>query len=223
MLFRVKNVHGGPSLRYFVYLSDSKLQMFLEQMGEPARRSIAAELKLDLKLISLTLTSPGVDRSQYAPSRSAKLSVVERYLSRDHSIGDLSSSRGYIAASVEMDWKPCDDNETILFCGYKDKLLVVLNGSVGHLFGHPATPGQVGSYPYTLRAAVRRGSAVDDLAADLGAAALEVHKTPQPTHFLAHAIARGPMPPGGTATEYLLATPLYVEVVDSTAAERASS
>ncbi len=213
-MFRTRGQRARPP-RYFVYISDLKVQMLLEQISEPARRSIAAELKLDLKLISLTLTSPIVDGQQRQQSRMAKLAVVEDYIRRNKHIGDLTSSRGYIAADAELDWKPLDDNETVLFCGCDEKLLIVLGGSVSHLIGRPSSPAQLGSHPHTIHAAVLdgRNASPRDLGRNLQAAAQAICSTPQPTRFLAHAISRGPLD-GNSQNEFLLATPLFVEVID---------
>ena len=189
--------------------------MFLDQISEPTRRSIAAELKLDFKLISLTLTSPIVDGQQRQQSRIAKLAVVEDYLKRHQQVGDLASARGYIEADAELDWKPLDDNETVLFCGYEDKLLIVLGGSARHLMGHPSRSTQLGSQPYTIRAAVLGDphASPADLGRNLQRAAQAVCSTPQAVRFIAHVISRGPLE-GDSQNEYLLATPLFVEVIN---------
>jgi hypothetical protein len=214
MVFRAKGQRSRP-LRYFVYISDMKVQMLLDQLSEPTRRSLAAELKLDFKLVSLTLTSPMVDGQQRQQSRIAKLAVVEDYIRRNHPVGDLASTRGYIAANAEMDWKPLDDNETVLFCGCDEKLLIVLGGSVSHLIGHPSSPAQLGSHPHAIRAAMLIGpdASPGDLGQDLEAAAQAVCSTPQPVRFLARVISRGPLG-GDSRGEYLLATPLFVEAID---------
>jgi hypothetical protein len=215
MALHSKGKNSSP-LRYFIYLSELKIQMFLDQIDEPVRRSIAAELKLDLKLLSLTLTSPTTDRSLLQRSRIAKLAVVENYFQRHQHVGDLTSRHGYLVARTEMDWKPLDDNETVLFCGYVGTLLVVLGGSVTHLVGRPPATMQIGSHPHTIQAAVLNGAESKDLGRDLEAIAGEVHTTPQPVKFLARVISRGPLPSGSAQTEYLLATPIYVEAVDGT-------
>jgi hypothetical protein len=188
--------------------------MFLEQISEPARRTIAAELKLDFKLISLTLSGPIVDGQQRQRSRMAKLAVVEDYIRRNHELGDLTSARGYIVADAELDWKPLDDNETVLFCGYQDKLLIVLGGSVSHLTGRPSSSAQLGSHPHTIRAAVLGDPRATpaDLGHNLQLAARAVYSTPQPVRFIAHVISRGPLA-GDAQGEYLLATPVFVEVI----------
>jgi len=201
-------------LRYLVYVSDLKVQMLLDQIGEPTRRRIAAELKLDFKLISLTLNGPIADGRQREQSQIAKLAVVEDYIRRNQDVGDLTSARGYIAADAELDWMPLDD-ETVLFCGYAGKLLIVLGGSVSHLMGRPAAHARLGSHPHTIRAAVLGGpnASPGDLGRSLQTAAQAVYSTPQPVRFLAQAISRGPLD-GNSQDEYLLATPLFVEVID---------
>lgn len=214
-MFRSKADLSSP-LRFFVYVSEQKLQMFLDQIDEPVRRSIAAELKVDLKLVSLKLNSSAIDQSQWERGRLAKLAVVEDVIARHHNVEGLAAKRGYFAASVEMDWMPCDDNETVLFCGYHGSLLVVLGGSVSNLWGRPTSSGQLGSHPYTIKAAIRRGGQMADPGADLEAAAAAICCTPQPVRFLARAISRGPLPRGDA--EYLLGTPLFVEASDTEAA-----
>jgi hypothetical protein len=202
-------------LRYFVYLSDVKLQMLLDQIEEAVKRSIAAELKIDFKLVSLKLTSPALDRSLHESSRIAKLEIVESYLRSHHEMGDLTCTAGYFEANMMMDWKPCDDNETVLFCGYQKTRLVVLGGSISNLFGRPSSATQIGSHPYTIRAAVRHGGKSNNLGFDLNAAAQEIYSTPQPVRFLAHVIFPGRLPEGSEQSDYILATPLYVEVTET--------
>lgn len=219
MAFRARGRRARP-LRYFVFVSDIKVQMLLDQISEPVRRSIAAELRLDFKLVSLTLTSPVVDGSLQQRTRMAKLAVVEDHLRRYQRVGDLTARRGYIGADAELDWKPLDDNETVLFCGYAQRLLVVLGGSVSHLVGRPPADMQIGSHPATIRAAVHDDEPESgDLGRDLQAVARAVCITPQPVRFLARAISRGPLEGDSEHDEYLLATPLFVEAIDTTGAD----
>jgi len=44
-----------PPLRYYLYVSNTKLDMLFEQIDPALRRRISAEAKVDLKLASLTL------------------------------------------------------------------------------------------------------------------------------------------------------------------------
>ena len=51
--FRASSVRP---LRYYLYISDSKLDMLFEQMNDHGvLKRISAEVKVDLKLVSMTL------------------------------------------------------------------------------------------------------------------------------------------------------------------------
>ncbi|MEV4518402.1 SAVMC3_10250 family protein [Dactylosporangium sp. NPDC049525] len=206
-----------------VYLSEVKLQMLFDQIGEPARRSLAAELKLDVKLLSLTLSSPSVDPALRQRSRLAKLALIEEHVKRHHAIGDATATHGYIKAQMDMDWSPVGD-ETVLFCGYTTDSLVTLGGSTSHLIGMPPSEGRIGSHPYVIRQALNTDfgvttahAGVDGLARSLALAAAEVYRMPQRVEFLARVISRGLLDVQSCRREYLLATPLYVEVIDAPA------
>ena len=216
MAFRSKSRQSRP-LRYFWYVSDAKLDMLLGSFGESTWRRITAELDLDVKLVGVKLTRPAADRSLAERSWAEKAAVVEECIRRQQGIGDLSATRGYFAAEIELAWEPCDDNETVLFCGHAGPLLLVLGGSVSHLLSHPSKTGHTGSHPYAIRAAMRGSSSPGDIAGDVQAAALAVSDTPpQPVRFLAVVLQRGVLPPRSERTEYLLATPLYVEAARMT-------
>lgn len=212
-LLRGKRV--GP-LRYFIYVSDAKVQMLLDQIDVRVKRGIAAELEIDFKLLSLKLTRSADDRSLRKRSQFAKLQVVENYMKHHQNIGDLTARHGYFAADAELDWKPLDD-ETVLFCGYAEKLLVVLGGSASNLIGRVPAETQIGSHPSTIRATIREGGrhSLGDLGRDLEAAAHTVLESPQPVRFLARAISRGRLPADSAQAEYLFGTPLYVEAIDT--------
>jgi len=202
-------------LRYFWYASDAKLDMLLGQIGEPIWRRVAVELGLDVKLVSLKVTRPAENRLVADRSWSEKVPVVEECLRRRQPIGDLSAGRGYFKADAELAWQPCDDKETVLFCGSTEDLLLVLCGSIGNLLGHPPSLGQLGSHPYTMGAALRGTGSPGDIADDVQAAERALRGVPvQPVRFLAVALARGPLPASSGHSAYLLGTPVYVEATD---------
>lgn len=217
MVLRGRGGQSNP-LRYLAYVSDSKLDMLLGQIDGPAMRSIAAELKLDIKLVALTLASSPADKSLRERSREAKLEVAERYLRRRDQIGDLTSTSGWVAVDAEMDWNALDD-ETVLFCGRAADVLVVLGGSVSNLLGRMPSRDQTGSHPPAIRAAIAAaigGQGADgrpNLGRDLLAATKTICITPQPVHFLAWIISHGALAGRSPYRAYLMATPLYVEPI----------
>jgi len=207
-------------LRFLAYVSDSKLDMLLGQIDKPAKKSIAAELKVDIKLVALTLVSSTADRSLRERSQAAKLKVAERYLRRRDQIGDLSSTSGWVAADAEMDWNALDD-ETILFCGHAADVLVVLGGSVSNLLGSLPSRGQLGSHPPAIRAAItaaiggQGATGRPDIGRELQAAAEAICVTPQQVHFLAWIISCGVLDGGSPYRAYIMATPLYVQPISA--------
>jgi hypothetical protein len=134
-------------LRYYLYISDSKLEMLFEQINPGVLKRISAEVKVDLKLASLTLRgaeNPG-------PTRTAKLQIVERYIDAHHNLGTLREPGSeYFRGQMDMQWGPLVGQlDAVLFRGYDAEGLncVLLGGSVRHLIGqHP----QRDVYPFSL-------------------------------------------------------------------------
>ncbi|WP_035700912.1 DUF7019 family protein, partial [Glycomyces tenuis] len=56
-----------PALRYYLYISDTKLDMLFDQIDPRQRRRLSAEVDVDLKLAGLRLR--GADNA--APARTA--------------------------------------------------------------------------------------------------------------------------------------------------------
>ena len=48
-----------PELRYFLYVSDAKLEMLFDQIPQKLRQRLSGEAKIDLKLASLTIKDAG--------------------------------------------------------------------------------------------------------------------------------------------------------------------
>lgn len=130
-------------LRYYLYVSDTKLDMLFEQIDPAMRRRISAETKVDLKLASLTL------RRADAPSaaRLAKLRLVERYIDRHHHVGTIQEPGcEFFRGSMPMQWgwfhqgysdpnSPYDGRDTVFFRGRDSSHVVVLAGSRRHVLG----------------------------------------------------------------------------------------
>src|SRR5207302_1787459 len=88
-----------PRLRYYLYISDSKLDMLYEQIEPRALRHLSAELKVDLKVASVILKH--ADNPER--TRAAKLRIVERFLDRHHQVGTLDDPAGdYFRGRMQM-------------------------------------------------------------------------------------------------------------------------
>jgi TIR domain len=95
-----------PPLRYFVYVSDTKLEMLFEQIDPKLLRRLSVEAKVDLKLAGLTIRNA----EQPTLTRMAKLNVVERYIDRHHEVGALQQpGTQYFRARMPVRWGWLDD------------------------------------------------------------------------------------------------------------------
>src|SRR5438876_1054458 len=112
-MFR-RNARARHPLRYLVYVSESKIDMLLDQIPERMLRELAIAVKVDLKLVSVGVT-PKFSAS-HGEGKAAKLAVVERYIERTESIGGLDTIGGYFRARVDLDWAIVDET-VVLFAG----------------------------------------------------------------------------------------------------------
>jgi hypothetical protein len=76
-------------MRYYVYISSSKLEMLLPQIPTAVQQEIAAELKFDVKLLSAKIST----KRESLDTDVAKLKVVERHIMREN-VGTLEAPNG---------------------------------------------------------------------------------------------------------------------------------
>jgi hypothetical protein len=77
---------NAQPLRYYLYISDTKLNMLFDQIDQGILKRISAEVKVDFKVASLTLR----EADNPALTRAAKLRIVERYIDLHHNVGTIS-------------------------------------------------------------------------------------------------------------------------------------
>ncbi|MEU6644557.1 SAVMC3_10250 family protein [Saccharomonospora sp. NPDC046836] len=143
-LFRRRRRRG---LRNYVYVSDTKLDMFFEQIDPADRRQVSAELSLDLGIAGVAISTA----DQPAATRMAKLAVVERYIDNHHQVGTPGlPGREFFRGRMPMYWGALHAEEylkdhphdparaaadLLVFRGFdpQDGSMVFLTGSPGHL------------------------------------------------------------------------------------------
>ena len=133
-MFRSRS-HRVQALRYYLYVSDTKLDMLFEQIDPGVLKRISAEVKVDLKLASITLR--GADNP--GPTRTAKLQVVERFIDKHHNVGTIQQpGQEFFRGQMEMQWGWMGANERgVWFQGndFDDSQYVGLGGSRHHVLG----------------------------------------------------------------------------------------
>jgi hypothetical protein len=137
--------------------------MLFEQIDQPNRNRISAELKIDLKLASLTLhqaDDPG-------PTRTAKLRIVERFIDLHHDIGTIHEpGQKYFRGQMDMVWSWLgEDKEGVWFEGkdFKQLQCIGLGGSRHHVLGEPNGQRNFNytGFPTLVEALIARGSLPD--------------------------------------------------------------
>lgn len=127
---RSRSFHPQP-LRYYLYISDTKLDMLFEQIPQNALKRISAEVKVDLKLASVTLRQADPPD----PTRAAKLKIVERFVDSHHHVGTIHEpGNEYFRGRMDMQWGWLQDR-AVWFHGNDDARCVALGGSRRHVLG----------------------------------------------------------------------------------------
>lgn len=124
---------AAPSpLRYYEYVSDVKLDFLSGQVPEKLLSRLAAELKVDLKVISATISTVPNQTSRYD-----KLRVLEKYLERNEDIGDVADPALWFRGDLRLRSQVFGGLGTglLLYVGAEGGTLVALIGSAHHLIG----------------------------------------------------------------------------------------
>lgn len=129
-------------MRYYVYISENKVEMLYSQIPPRLLENIAGTLTIDFKLIKTEFSE-----APKAKSLHSKLQIVERYLDDQNLVGDLSVPKSYVKATRKMRWGPYAPG--LVYFGSADDVILGLGGSEKHVLGnvgsshahsHSATP-----------------------------------------------------------------------------------
>lgn len=121
------------SFSYYVYVSDSKIDMLLPQIDPGFGAKRKAELGVSLKVLTAkrTVETPANDRI-------ARLETVVRHL-RDHGdLGSVDEPGQFFWGLLPMRWGPFPaDGESplVFFGGRTERTVVGLGGSLRHVLG----------------------------------------------------------------------------------------
>jgi hypothetical protein len=134
-------------MEYYLYVSDTKVNMIYDQMPTPLREKVATELKIDLKFLSTTFSEALALKNRYM-----KLDVVANYIRQDESVGTVDEPDVYFEGTLPMRWGglPGDGpkTNTVIFTGKISDARLVLGGSNRFVLGEEVMSG--GSSPSSL-------------------------------------------------------------------------
>lgn len=236
-------IKKSNEVRFYLYVSDAKVNMLFEQMFSVTTKTSRREFELGSGWIR---GSSSVETDDEELDRDDKLRAVERALIDRDLVGTPQSPKQYFKGILPMRWGLYNDLETrpegcppLVYFGGVDPtmpLIVGLGGSSVHVLGHSgatstysrsATPTLVkwlvkGLYSedddFTPQS--KRNTWIDDDPYEAVAVALHYLKPPtQQLQFLAKTLAVGTCSSehmtGFPRSIVVLGTPLYVEHADA--------
>jgi hypothetical protein len=213
-------------LRYYEYISDTKLDLLSAQIPAGRLSRLATELKIDAKLVSVTISTAAAAGTA---TRYDKLRLVEKYLDRHENVGAVTS--GTVWFRGDMGFRSQVFGDRVVYAAAQPGMLVVLIGSAHHLIGSATgtdTVGYTGSHLPSLTSLLRGDEAglltvaagesgADAEAPDQAMSLASKMQGPrQQREFLARQLLRGTANDLlGNSVNVSIGSPLYVALTGS--------
>ena len=165
--YRSCNVRGLPmrnsDINYFVYISDSKVEMLYEQIPWEGRKRLSYELGIDFGIVKAKFSSVRNTIAQMT-----KIKIIEKYISRR--TGTVISPRSYFRGEMDMIWGPYWQSEeeyenVVYFGGEFMGAHVGLGGTITNCLGISQNVGEnITSFSLSsyLLSALARGREIPD-------------------------------------------------------------
>lgn len=211
-------------MKYYIYVSDSKVDMLLAQIPHDAQQKLAIEFKVDLKLFSASRRSEQADES----NRFTRLEAVVSFIREYGNLGTIDQPNHFIDDSLEMQWGPISSSTEkvtpVYFGGVTEQTIFGMGGSMKHLIGqsgssHPdsesLTPVLINCLQQEITASDKddhpRGSPENWALRAVELATTQMKGPTEPLEFLAKRLLYG----RGVSKKrkVLLASPLYVAML----------
>lgn len=123
-------------MKYYLYISDAKVDMLLPQIPHDVKRKVATELGFDLKILKVSRTS----ETESDESRISRLETVVEYVRKYGKVGTIDEPDDFID-DTQMMWSGPDSMKALAyFAGRTDKTVFGFAGSAANLIG--STPGE---------------------------------------------------------------------------------
>lgn len=204
------------SLRYYVYISDSKVDMLLPQVDPGLVGKRSTELGLNLKLVT------SKRKVESDADRIARLERVVRHIDDFCDVGTIDEPGQYFRGRLAMRVRQAQG--FVYFAGATEDTVVGLGGSSGHIIGGAAPKDDAVSLPSMLPGTVEGLTAIAADEAPEGALELvytanrNLRGDEQEVEFVAKRLRHGPSPypelDRGRSMNVLVGSPLFVALAD---------
>ncbi|MEU4009088.1 DUF7019 family protein [Streptomyces pseudogriseolus] len=220
--------------RFYLYISDVKVDMLLSQLAPSAAATRTTEVGVDLKFVNGRRTvesSPDTDAV-------GKLEKVLKRLDKQDVIGTVGEPGPFFRGRMLMRWgAPAhgDDRSLVFFGGRTARTIVALGGSTRHVLGSADDAADGPPLARSLLPSLMDGLRLDPRIAALLTSATDTDAPDDPddvtlravreatdgmpgpaqtVEFVAKRLLQGPDPDAGNGTTVLLGSPLYVALAD---------
>lgn len=128
-------------MKYYIYISDAKVDMLFPQIPHEAKKKVAKELKIDFKIFGASRKT----EIEVEENRITRLEAVVAYLSEFGEVGSVDEPGKYINGTMPLTWGPVkvkDSRHTpfVYFSGETRRTVVGLGGSKKHMIGNNKPP-----------------------------------------------------------------------------------
>ncbi|GAB7051275.1 DUF7019 family protein [Catenuloplanes indicus] len=200
------------SLRYYLYISDSKVDILLPQIDPAFGRTRETEIGFNLRVAA------GKRKVEATSDRIARLDRVVRYLDDFADVGTVDEPGQYFRGRMRMRWGPVG-GELVWFAGATSRTVVGLGGSRAHVAGEgePSGSSTLPGMVEGLRSVLAEEGGAEALAT-VHLAARQLRGTEQELEFVAKRLGQGPSPypeldPRAGMT-VLVGSPIFVALAD---------
>jgi len=140
----------SPPLRYYVYISQSKLDVLIPQLPESRLRALTADIRINVGVVAAGVATAGTAAS---PELSAKAGVLTDYLEKQQGwVGSLTAPGRYVRDVASLQHGVLQDYaaDLAVFAGVVNGLKLALIGSPASLIGAVANAEANHSVNYYL-------------------------------------------------------------------------
>jgi hypothetical protein len=119
------------SLKYYIYVSDTKVDMLFAQIPKGVLSSLVGELNINVGFASASLKQGTEEQTRYS-----KLEVVRRHIEKSAEVGTVDQPAEYISDVLDVRWGPfLHEKDLVYFSGMTAKSVLGLGGSSRHVIG----------------------------------------------------------------------------------------
>ncbi|QEU91211.1 DUF7019 family protein [Streptomyces kanamyceticus] len=208
-------------MRYYLYVSGTKLDMLYGQIPTKLLKRLAVEAKVDLKVLSVAVQSPRAEATTYD-----RLDIVEAYLEREFDVSWMTEPRPWFRGDLGLRIAGYGSPAGPTFMtGREGDTVIALVGSAQHLIGQRTAPDTIQNAYSNLPSlfqlvrddAQANGRPVDEDAAMGQVLTFSESLTVPPVYaeFLARRLVSGTVTGrDGRDVHVVIGTPLYVAMAD---------